>query len=138
MELALITPVMALLVFGVIDLARGYQLHIRAENAAREGAAYAQVHPNDVECPAVTDVLDRVSAEERIATHPGFRLDVYGQDASGSWVPIEPRCGSTVASAGERVRVDVTVTFDVLTPIVERVVGDTIDLTGSAEVRAQR
>lgn len=137
-ELALIAPVMVLLVFGVLDLARAYQLSIRAENAAREGATYAQVRPNDIECDDVTDVWDRVDAEGGITTHPGFRLDVFGQDDSGGWTPIDPRCGSTVADVDERVRVEVTVTYDVMTPIVASVVGDTIDLTGTAEVRVQR
>lgn len=128
---------MAVLVFGVVDLSRGYQLHIRAENAAREGAAFAQIYPNDVSCPTGGDVIDRVAGEEaELADHAGFRVEVHGQDHDGDWVPITG-CGGDVATAGERVRVDVTVTFDVLTPVVERIVGSTMDLTGSAEVRVQ-
>jgi len=137
-ELALIAPVLVLLVFGVIDLARAYQLNIRAENAAREGAAYAQVRPNDKDCSTVVDIRDRVLAEEAgLAAREGFRLDVFGQDDSDAWVEITG-CNGTVAQAGERVRVDVTLTHRILTPIVANVVGQTIDLTGSAEVRVQR
>lgn len=137
MELALIAPVLVLLVFGVIDLARGYRLQIQAENAAREGAAYAQVRPNDVVCASYPDITERVAAEESgLTSHPGFQLRVWGQDGGG-WEQITG-CGGSVADAGERVRVDVNVTFDVMTPIVEQVVGGTIDLTGSAEVRVQR
>lgn len=136
-ELALIAPVMVLLVFGVIDLARGYRLQIQAENAAREGAAYAQVRPNDVDCASHPDIRERALAEESsLSSNPGFHLAVWGQNG-GSWQKITG-CGGSVAEAKERVRVDVTVRFDVMTPIVERVVGGTIDLTGSAEVRVQR
>ncbi len=136
-ELALILPVMALIVFGVVDLGRGYQLHLRAEAAAREGVAFAQIHPNHVVCAGAPDIVERVSAEEKgLAEHPGFRVAVFGQDDGGAFVAVTG-CDGKVAQPGERVRVEVTVTYDVLTPIVERVVGSTIDLTGDAEARVQ-
>jgi FtsP/CotA-like multicopper oxidase with cupredoxin domain len=136
-ELALVFPVMALIVFGVLDLGRGYQLHLRAEAAAREGVAFAQIHPNHVVCADGPDIVASVSAEEEgLAQRPGFDVEVLAQDDSGAWVEISG-CDGDGAQPGERVRVEVTVTYDVLTPIVERVVGATIDLTGDAEARVQ-
>lgn len=136
-ELAFVLPVMALIVFGVLDLGRGYQLHLRAEAAAREGVAFAQLHPNHVVCLDGSDIVESVSAEEEgLADRPGFSVAVFGQDEHGTFVPIAG-CDSDVAQPGERVRVEVTLTYDVLTPVVERVVGRTIDLTGDAEARVQ-
>lgn len=137
LELAFIVPVMALLVFGVLDLGRGYQMQLRVEAAAREGVAFAQVHPNKVVCAGAPDIVGRVSTEQDgLDQHPGFRVAVYGQDDGGAFVLITG-CDGDVAQAGERVRVEVTVTYDVVTPVVERVVGSTIGLTGAAEARVQ-
>lgn len=136
-ELALLLPVMALIVFGVLDLGRGYRLQLRAEAAAREGVAFAQIHPNDMVCAATPDIVGSVSAEETgLAERPGFSVAVFGQDDGGAFVPITG-CDGDVAQAGERVRVEVTVTYQVLSPVVERVVGSTIELTGDAEARVQ-
>lgn len=137
MELALVLPVMALLVFGVLDLGRGYQMYLRVEAAAREGVAFAQIHPNDVDCASAPDIVGRVSAEEqRLAQRPGFRVMVHGQDDGGQFVPVTG-CDGDIAESGERVRVEVTVTYDVMTPVVARVVGSEIDITGAAEARVQ-
>lgn len=138
-ELAFIAPVLALIVMGVLDLARGYQLQIRLENAAREGAAFARVQPNDVSCPGDADIVGRVTAEEeRIASQAGFRIVVLGEDAGGAMTVPVTGCGGTTVTSGERVRVEAIATFDVLTPMVERIVGSTIDISGAAEVEAQR
>lgn len=137
LELAFVLPVMSLLVFGVLDLGRGYRMHLQVEAAAREGVAYAQIHPNDLECALGPDIIERVSAEEDgLAQRPGFRVAVYGQDDDGTFVPVTG-CDGDVAESGERVRVEVTVTYDVLTPLVERAVGSTITVTGAAEARVQ-
>ncbi len=137
MELALIAPVMVLLVLGVLDLARGYQMNIRLESAAREGAAFAQVYPNDATCGPSGSIRGQAEAEEPgLSASPDFDVDAFGQDASGNWVELVG-CSGDVASSGERVRVEVRARFDILTPIVANVVGNSITLEGAAEVRVQ-
>lgn len=137
MELALIAPVMVMLVFGVLDLSRAYRLNIRLENAAREGAAFAQIFPNDVSCGTDPDIEDRVRAEEpTLASEPDFSIDVYGQDASGAFVAMSG-CTGTTAASGERVRVVVGARYDIATPLVASVVGGSLGLEGHAEVRVQ-
>lgn len=137
MELALIAPVMVLLVMGVLDLGRAYRMNIRLENAAREGAAFAQIFPNDVSCGADGSIEDRVEIEEQaLASTPGWVIRVLGQDATGTFVPMTG-CAGTTASPGERVRVEVDARFDIMTPLVASVVGKSITLQGHAEVRVQ-
>lgn len=137
MELALIAPVMAVLVFGVLDLSRAYRMNIRLENAAREGAAYAQIFPNDVSCGADRDIEDQVRAEEpALAAAPAFDIEVLVQDSGGSWTPNEG-CASTEGDPGERVRVEVRARYDILTPLVASAVGSSLTLEGAAEVRVQ-
>lgn len=143
-ELALILPVLALLVFGTIDLVRAYRLNIRLENAAREGAALAQVEPNDVDCPGdANDLADRVALEEpALSQEPGYGVTFsYGPPGGpfseyGSGLCFS-RGDAPVVEPGDHVRVEVEATFDVLTPIVETLVGATILMTSSAEVEVQ-
>lgn len=137
MELALIAPVMAILVFGVLDLSRAYRMNIRLENAAREGGAYAQIFPNDVSCGTGSDIEDRVRAEEPLlASTPGFQIEVLGQDDDGAFVPLTG-CTGTQGEPGERVRVLVRARYDIMTPLVASAVGSSLTLTGDAEVRVQ-
>ena len=137
-ELALIAPVMVLLVFGVLDLARGYRMQIRLENAAREGAVLAQVRPNRVDgCADGVDIVSRVHAEDEGLVSMPIEVVVLTEDSLGAVEAPVSGCSGSHGSPGTRLRVEVSAAFDVLTPIVERVVGDTITITGAAEVEVQ-
>ncbi len=138
MELALLAPVMVILVMGVLDLGRAYRMNIRLENAAREGAAFAQVYPNDVaSCPSGDSILGQVEREEpALKASPAFTIVVEGQGAGGTFTPMSG-CAGTVATAGERVRVRVSARYDIMTPLVSQAVGTSLTLTGDAEVRVQ-
>ena len=133
-EFALLAPVMVVLVMGVIDLARGYQMQIRLENAAREGAAFAQIYPNDVTCGDWGNITEHAMSED--LDLPGT-VSVFGEDIAGDLTVPVTGCGGDVVESGERVLVEVSQTFDVLTPMIENIVGSEILLTGSAEIEAQ-
>lgn len=133
-EFALLAPVMVLLVMGVVDLSRGYQMQIRLENAAREGAAFAQIYPNDVTCGDWGTIEAQALSED--VDMPGT-VRVFGEDASGNLTVPVTGCGSGVVESGERVLVEVSQSFDVITPMIEDIVGSEIRLTGSAEIEAQ-
>lgn len=133
-EFAILAPVMVLVVMGVIDLGRAYQMQIRLENAAREGAAFAQLDPNFVTCGVTGNITDQALREDD-------RMDgdvrVFAEDENGDLTVELTGCAGDVARQGERVLVEVSATFDVLTPMVERVVGDEIELTGTAAIEVQ-
>ena len=138
LELALIAPVMILIVMGVLDLARGYQMQIRLENAAREGAAYAQLYPSRVSCATGDDIVSRATGEEAgVDETPDFAIEVLSEDADGNLTVPLTGCDGTPPEAGQRIEVRVSATFDVMTPMVERVVGDSIDISGAAEIEVQ-
>ena len=133
-EFALLAPVMVLLVMGVVDLARGYQMQIRLENAAREGAAFAQLNPNDVTCGDFGTITEHAMGEDlRMAG----TVRVFGEDVSGNMTVPITGCTSDTVESGERVLVEVSQSFDVITPMIEDIVGSEIELTGSAEIEAQ-
>jgi Flp pilus assembly protein TadG len=46
-EVAILTPLLVLIAFGVLDLGRLFHASITITNAAREGARYATFHPDD-------------------------------------------------------------------------------------------
>ncbi len=55
-EFAIMLPVLAIILLGVIDLSRAYHLKNQLKNAAREGAIYGQTHPlSQTTLPASND-----------------------------------------------------------------------------------
>lgn len=139
-EFALILPLIALLVFGTIDIARAYRLSVRLEAAAREGAAFSQIYPNRVVCPpATTDVRDRVDREDPdLSSHAGYDVKAYYYNTTTMAFVQNTDCESSdPASSGDRIRVEVEGDFDVITPLLNVIVGDPISMTGTAEVVAQ-
>lgn len=135
-EFAFIAPLMVLLVMGVLDLGRAYRMDIRLENAAREGAAFGQLFPNKVDCGSSLDIHERVSDEEPgVATSPSFTITVIGIDEGAETEIVG--CNSGIAHPGERLRVEVSAEYQVMTPVVSQVVGKSIEMTGAAEVRVQ-
>ncbi len=57
-EFAIILPVLVLLLLGVLDLGRSFNAYIIITNAAREGASYGSMHPNDT-----TGIIQRTLTE---------------------------------------------------------------------------
>lgn len=142
-ELALILPVLALMVFGTIDLARAYRLNIRLEAAAREGAGFLQIYPNRVNCNSADDLADRVANEDPdLSSHAGYAVRAQVSSAGGPFSDYDvceqaPESDTPAVDAGDRVRVEVDGDFDVLTPLLGVIIGDQIEITGTAEVVAQ-
>lgn len=143
-ELALVLPLLALLAFGTVDLARAYRLDVRLTSAAREGAAFAQTEPNDVQCSGpANDIRDRIALEDPdLATSPGYGVTTFHGPPGGPFVEYgtglcRSQGGSPVVSAGRRVRVEVRSRFTVLTPLVQALVGNSIQMSSSAEVEVQ-
>ena len=56
-EFALILPILLLLVLGVVEFSRVYNVQISLSNAAREGARYMAIH--HVEPPATQDTKEK-------------------------------------------------------------------------------
>ncbi len=137
MELALIAPVLAVLVFGVLDLSRAYRLQIQLEAAAGAGARFAEVFPNDVDCPGDDDILGRVLDEEPgLDGRPGFSFAVFTDDGSGNLTAPVTGCGGTAVGAGEPVLIEIEADFEILTPLVANIVGDQLTIRGTARTEA--
>jgi Flp pilus assembly protein TadG len=141
-ELAIVLPFLAVLVFGVIDLGRAWQLQNRLANASREGAAAIQFAPRNVDagCAGGNNATDRAEQEEPgLTTMPGYAVTV-AQVAGGVDTPYVG-CGTATPALsldpGQQVQVSVEATFDLITPLVGAIVGDSITVTRSTDVVVQ-
>ncbi len=138
-ELAILAPVLILIVMGTLDLARGYRMQIQLESAAGEGAAFARIYPDEFDCPGDEDIVGVVlEADPDLASLQDFRVVVMTENVDGDLLVPVTGCRTMDVEDGSRIRVDVIATFDVATPMVERVTGETIEITGSTEVVVQR
>jgi hypothetical protein len=59
-EMALLTPLLLLLVFGIVDLGRALYTHVTIQEAAQEGALYGSFAPGD-HIDTVARVVDSVN-----------------------------------------------------------------------------
>ena len=128
---------MVLVVFAVLDLALAYRLQIRLENAAREGASYAQLHPDQVRDCGDGSIWDRVVAEDDgVEDLHGFEVVVLREGLGGTNVPVSG-CSTTIPR-GTRVTVEARAEHRLLTPLVSKALGSTVvRVAGTAEVEVQ-
>ncbi len=103
-EFALILPLLVMIIFGTLDLGRAFFATITITNAAREGARYGILHPDDP-----TGMRSAVIDE---ATNSGFDLG----DISVSTINIT--CTDVASPAGcdrnQPVTVEITYQFELL------------------------
>lgn len=142
-EFALVLPFLAILVLGVIDLGRVWQLQNRLSNASREGAASIQFYPRNVNagCASGANANDRARQEEPgLASMAGYGIAVAKVAPSGTVTPYTG-CGTSspavTLSGGDHVRVTAQARFDVITPLIGGLVGDPIVVKRSTDVEVQ-
>lgn len=85
-ELALLLPVLAVLVFGIVDLGRAFYLHSALVNAVREGARFCAIWdtlPNTVEQRLDTSNRDQ-AVRKRINLELGEPADPSTQPLSAA------------------------------------------------------
>ncbi len=118
-EFALLLPVLVLLMLIALDFGRAFLGWVSLNSAARVGANYAALHPND-------------------AWGPGTNYQILMTENMGAInctpnpdPPAAPVFGPT-GDPGELVRVNLSCDFQVLTPIIGAVVGDTVTMSSSA------
>lgn len=108
-EAAIVFPFVILLVFGTIDIARGFFDAAKVQEAAEEGAFYVALHPNDT--------AGAVARAEEAISSPSF---------IGAVVITCP--------SSDQVSVTVSYTMDLITPFIV----DSVDLTHTETARVLR
>lgn len=142
LELGLTLPLLAAVVFGVIDMGRVWSIKYRLTNMAREGASFAQFNPGQVEptaapCTAngsTNNIVAHAKNEDAgLAGDPAVVITVVNLSTN----QIVTGCSTTVVP-GKQIRVTVRFTaFRPVTPPVQAIMGTRATLTGSATVVVQ-
>jgi Flp pilus assembly protein TadG len=131
MEFSLVLPFLAIVVFGTIDLGRAFALRSRLTNMAREGAFYAQYHPDDVSGCTPSSITAAARAEDTGVT--GATITVYNATTGAV---VTNSCGGTTGG-GVRIRVQVSEPMSIITPFVSTMVGNPVNVSSSSEVVTQ-
>jgi len=125
-EFALLLPLLALLGLGTVDFGRAYRTVNEVKNAAREAAAFAQLHPTHLAGTGCTtpDSAQWHARNEGGAADSGFAVDVT--TPSGTYSSADAGCGpfSAAATSGEEITVTVSTPFRILTPLVRSITGN--------------
>ncbi|HSP08157.1 MAG TPA: TadE family protein [Candidatus Dormibacteraeota bacterium] len=165
-EFALISPVLLLLLFGIVDIGRAVFYYDTLNHAAREGARTAVRASNQL--PTNTDVLARVTAQLigipvtepcpqgpiTSATPPGNTAWLYVTEPNppptvetappdnapgGENVASASGSCSAVNPAGGNAQLQVTLRFNLvlITPVVAQATADHIVITAAAIFRTE-
>jgi Flp pilus assembly protein TadG len=143
-ELAIVAPVLATIIFTAVDFGRMGQYQNRLSNAAREGAAMVQVDPTAVNtgCRGTRNAFDAAAAQNtELAAMPGFSVTVAKKDvATGVLTPFTG-CGTASGGVtlvpGDRLVVTVKVRMTMTSPVTIKQMGRTPTLSRSTEVVVQ-
>lgn len=106
-EIALLIPLLVLIVFGAVDLARAYFAQVTITNASREGARYAMRINGDPGTAAAKLAL----IKQRVIDEASYSLEILDSDITitcGGGAFVSP-CGS-----GSVIRVTVFYDFDLV------------------------
>jgi hypothetical protein len=114
-ELALILPVIVMLSFGTLDMGLAVFTSNALANAARDGARFASVDPNNTAC---------------IASVAAQRSSLARLSASDVEIDLD------AATLGQPVTVSVQSRYEPITPLIEELIGDDhLTLRASATMR---
>jgi Flp pilus assembly protein TadG len=131
-ELALLLPVLVLILLIALDFGRIFVGWITINNMARIGANYATIHPTAWEAPS-----DAAKAAQRIRYEALMRADAQ---RAGCTLPVTLDPPTFLDASpnsykfGSQVRVEVTCSFQLITPLISGLVGDpsgNIDVSAS-------
>lgn len=125
-EFALLLPLLALLGLGTVDVGRAYRTVNEVKNAAREAAAFAQLHPAMLAGTGCTtpDTAQWHARNEGGATASTFAVDIA--TPAGTFSSADAGCGpfDAAATSGQNITVTVSTPFTILTPLVRSVTGN--------------
>jgi Flp pilus assembly protein TadG len=137
-EFAILLPLVALIGFGAVDLGRAFRAVNEVRNAAREGAAHAQLNPSRLAGSSCTTADTAQWHARNEGGSAGATLAVEVLTPAGTYRSSTAGCSPVTPAAfsGENVTVTVSRPFKVLTPLVSAVTGNPT-IRSSVTVRVQ-
>ena len=136
-EFALCLPLLAIVVFGTIDLGRAYQTWEQVKNAAREGAIYASQHAGNQVNVAGSSCADPDNIPWH-ATNEGKAVASYTitiTPADTNKAGCDPGPAQANLQPGQPITVKASTTFTLLTPFVGAFIGGNPTISASVQTR---
>jgi Flp pilus assembly protein TadG len=134
-EFALALPLLVLICLGTIDFGRAYATWNSVKNAAREGAAFAQVNPGKVTNSGICADPNNI---EWHVHNESSTVNTYGVTVTRSDGSAVTGCNAgSVPASGSTIRVKASTTFNIITPFVRTILGGDPNVAGSVAVRVQ-
>ena len=116
-EFALVLPLILLILMGIVEFGLMFNSYLTINNASREGARLASVGGTDVE---VETRVETVSTTLNLAN-----IDVTVNPAQG------------FRDRGDPCTVTVDYTYDLITPIISNILGNSIVLSSETTMRVE-
>lgn len=119
-EMAVMMVVFLMIMAGVLDFGRMYFTYLALQNAAGEGASYGAINPTWIDSG---DNADPNNITYRVQNESTGTLIDWSQTTVEVDVPS--------LAAGSPITVTVSYTYEVITPMMQVITGETIDLKAS-------
>jgi Flp pilus assembly protein TadG len=135
-EFALLLPVLLLLLVVAIDFGRLFATFVAVNNAAREGAAYAGLHPTQftsTDSPDPENVTYRARQEVENPSDTRFTAVTVAAPTCNP-APCPTVLGT---GGGKTIQVTVSTNFRFFTPIISALLGSSLQLNASATAVVQ-
>jgi Flp pilus assembly protein TadG len=137
-EFALCVPLLAMLVFGVVDLGRAYAVAERERNAVREAAFYAADHPGQLHNVVGTACADPANAAWRGSNEgSGAYTFTFSPDLAKPATDCNPTTMPAGLGPGQPLRVTATTSLTLFTPLVGQMVGSPLSISATVCVEIE-
>jgi Flp pilus assembly protein TadG len=130
-EFALILPILLLLALIAVDFGRIYLGYINLQNMARIAANFAANHPN-AWIPGSEDPENITQYENQIISDAAATNCALDPATPSSPTFTDTDGDGNVRGIGDKVSVNLTCRFAVITPIIGNIVGSTVNVSASS------
>ena len=130
-EFALILPLLLLLALIAVDFGRIYLGYINLQNMARIAANFAANHPN-AWIPGSLDTVTIAKYQNQVLADAAATNCTLNPSTPADPVFTDTNGNGQVRDIGDKVSVAFTCRFSVITPIIGRIVGGTVNVSASS------
>jgi Flp pilus assembly protein TadG len=129
-EFAIILPVLFLIIFGLVDMARAMQSYVTIQEAARDGARYAVTGRIDCTGPAVQSRENCIAQMVEDRTHQLNDSETITTEFRSWDYPLyaDPASENDAGEQCDAVEVEVTYEYKPITPIFTALVTDNVTM----------
>jgi Flp pilus assembly protein TadG len=129
-EFAIILPVLFLIIFGLVDMARAMQSYVTIQEAARDGARYAVTGRIDCTGPAVQSRENCIAQMVEDRTYQLNDADTITTVFRHWDYPLyaDPAIENDAGEQCDAVEVEVTYVYEPITPIFRELVTDSVTM----------